>query len=66
MKYKGIIYEEHNGYWIDFPEIEGCHTQGDTLEELLENAKEVLSLCLEEENIQKRKISIVEVEPAII
>ncbi|MEQ8171798.1 MAG: type II toxin-antitoxin system HicB family antitoxin [Candidatus Eremiobacterota bacterium] len=48
MKYKGIIYKEDDGYWIDFPEIEGCHTQGDTLEELLANAREVLSLCLQD------------------
>jgi len=64
VKYKGIIYKEDDGYWIDFPEIEGCHTQGDTLEELLANAREVLSLCLQDikEPPKPREISLVEIE----
>ena len=31
------------------PGIAGAHTQGDTLDELQKNLKEVLELCLEEE-----------------
>ncbi len=30
------------------PSITGAHTQGDTLEELRKNLKEVIELCLEE------------------
>jgi predicted RNase H-like HicB family nuclease len=30
------------------PGIPGAHTQGDTLDELRQNLKEVLELCLEE------------------
>ncbi len=60
MKYTGIIYTEENGFWIEFPDIEGCHTQVDTMEELMENAKEALKLCLEEmdHKPQSRKIKL--------
>ncbi len=29
------------------PSVPGAHTQGETLEELMKNLKEVLSLCIE-------------------
>ncbi|RLB87025.1 MAG: type II toxin-antitoxin system HicB family antitoxin, partial [Deltaproteobacteria bacterium] len=29
------------------PELKGCHTQGDSLEEVLENIKEAIELYLE-------------------
>ena len=35
-------------YFGIVPGIPGAHTQGDTIEELRENLKEVLELCLEE------------------
>ncbi len=44
--YPAIIHEEDGGYWIEFPDLEGCQTQGDTLEELMEMAKEALGLYL--------------------
>ncbi len=37
------------------PSVPGAHTQGETLEELMENLKEVLSLCLEEMGEEERK-----------
>ncbi len=43
--YPAIIHEEE-GYWIEFPDLEGCQTVGDTLEELMSNAQEALGLYL--------------------
>jgi predicted RNase H-like HicB family nuclease len=40
--------EETNLYVGIVPGIPGAHTQGATLDELQENLKEVLQLCLEE------------------
>ncbi|MEQ8172859.1 MAG: type II toxin-antitoxin system HicB family antitoxin [Candidatus Eremiobacterota bacterium] len=47
MKYPGIIHREDNCCWIEFPDLEGCQTQGDTIEELINNSKEVLFLYME-------------------
>ncbi len=46
-----IIEEGEDGYLVaTVPEIKGCHTQGKTLDELIENTKEAIQLCLEVEN----------------
>ena len=41
--YPGIFYKENDSYWVEFPDLEGCQSFGDTLEEIYENAKEALS-----------------------
>ncbi|MCI5148000.1 MAG: type II toxin-antitoxin system HicB family antitoxin [Candidatus Electrothrix sp. MAN1_4] len=42
-----IIKEEDGIFFVSFPDIEEAITQGDTLEEALFNASEVLTLTLE-------------------
>ncbi|MGD2246425.1 MAG: type II toxin-antitoxin system HicB family antitoxin [Candidatus Aminicenantes bacterium] len=47
MKIKVIIHEdEEGGYWAEVPAIPDCATQGDTVEELLENLHEAIEGCL--------------------
>jgi len=47
MKLKVIIHEaEEGGYWTEVPAIEGCMTQGDTFDELLQNLYEAVEGCL--------------------
>lgn len=43
--YPAIIHEK-DGYWIEFPDLEGCQTCGSTLEETMELAQEALGLYL--------------------
>ena len=43
-----IQKEPAGGYTVINPLLVGCYSQGDTLEEALENIKEATSLCLEE------------------
>lgn len=49
MSYKvGIIIEKDEyGYYAYCPELEGCQSQGDTFEEVMENIKEAIELYLE-------------------
>ena len=45
MKFNVILEpEEDNGYNVIVPALDGCFTQGDTIDEALENAKEAI-LC---------------------
>ncbi|MEM4397313.1 MAG: type II toxin-antitoxin system HicB family antitoxin [Candidatus Woesearchaeota archaeon] len=45
-----LIEKDEDGYYIgSVPSLKGCHTQGKTMDELLENIKEAILLCLEEE-----------------
>ena len=42
-----VIEKDEYGYYAYCPELEGCQTQGDTLEEVLDNIKEAIELYLE-------------------
>jgi predicted RNase H-like HicB family nuclease len=47
MKIKAIVHKaEEGGYWAEVPSIPGCATQGETLDELLENLKDAIEGCL--------------------
>lgn len=47
MKLKAIVHEaEEGGYWAEVPSILGCVTQGETLNELIENLHEAIEGCL--------------------
>ena len=43
LSYPAIIHHEDDSYWIEFPDLEGCHTFADTLEDIFDEAKEALS-----------------------
>lgn len=40
--YPAIIHKEDDNYWVEFPDLDGCHTYGETLTETLEYAEEAL------------------------
>jgi predicted RNase H-like HicB family nuclease len=47
LKIKVVVHEaEEGGYWAEVPAIPGCATQGETLEELMENVHEAIEGCL--------------------
>ena len=40
--------DEPSGYSVSVPALPGCFTQGETMEESLENAREAIALYLED------------------
>jgi len=50
-----IIEDETGGYVAFVPALPGCHTQGDTLGELMDNAKEAIELYLETLTEEEKK-----------
>jgi predicted RNase H-like HicB family nuclease len=48
--------EETGGYVISCPSLPGCYSQGDTIDEALENVKEAILLCLEDMQAQDQPI----------
>ncbi len=43
-----IIERDEEGWLVaDVPELQGCHTQARTMDELIKRTKEVIQLCLE-------------------
>ncbi len=55
QKYSGLslplfVQKEEDGFYvIECPVFEGCYTQGKTIDEALQNIREVIELILEEE-----------------
>jgi predicted RNase H-like HicB family nuclease len=49
MSYKVsvVIEKDDDGYYAFAPELEGCQTQGDTLDETIANMREAIELYLE-------------------
>lgn len=46
-KYFVLVHkDEKNGYWGECPELPGCFSQGDTVDELMEHMKEAVTLYL--------------------
>ena len=44
--YPAVFHEEDGGYTVTFPDIPGCVTEGDSLEEALRMAKDAMGICL--------------------
>ncbi len=58
MDFTVLIEQDEDGIYVArVPEIEGCYTQGKTLQEVLERIKEAIEVCLEgdKENINPMK-----------
>lgn len=54
--YPAVFLKEDVGYSVSFPDLDGCFTEGDTLEEALEMAQEALGLYLV--SLEERSINI--------
>lgn len=46
LKYPAIIHNDPDGLWVEFPDLQGCLTQGETMDELLYMAKDAMSAML--------------------
>lgn len=43
MDYMLVIHPaEEGGYWAEVPDLDGCFAQGETLDELLEDARQAI------------------------
>ena len=61
MKYiYPAIFEQDNNkiYLVSFPDLDGCYTDGKTLEEALENAEDLLNLKLWDMEEKKEDIPV--------
>ena len=53
--YRAVVHsEEEGGYWAEVPELPGCFTRGDTLDEVYHNLTEAIACHLGKDEIQVR------------
>jgi predicted RNase H-like HicB family nuclease len=50
-----LLEDETGGYVAIVPALPGCHTQGDTLTEVMKNVKEAIDLYMETLTEQEKK-----------
>jgi predicted RNase H-like HicB family nuclease len=54
LQFKVLIEQDEDGVFVaSAPAIPGCHSQGNSYEETIENIKEAIELCLEVANEDK-------------
>ena len=54
-----IIEQDKNGvYIVECPLFKGCRSYGHNIEEAVENIKEAIEVCVEEETIEDKPIFI--------
>ncbi len=70
-KFSVVIEKDSEGYFAFCPELQGCYTQGDSYEEVLENIKDAIRLHIEdriesgEEILQTESVSLTLMEVAV-
>ena len=58
-RYKVVVEEDEDGMYIaSCPTLQGCYTQGETVEEAIENLKDCIRLHLEARRAMKEPIPI--------
>ena len=66
-----VTEKDEEGYFAFCPELQGCYTQGDTYEEVLENIKDAIRLHVNdrldnrEEVSQAQSVSLTSLEVAV-
>jgi len=43
-----VVEQDEQGYFAYCPELQGCYTQGETFEEVIENIKDAVKLHVED------------------
>ena len=65
MRYRVVLIESDEGYAVSCPELKGCHSQGVTVEEALENIKEAIRDWLAVQQQQRSLPKMIEAEVVV-
>jgi predicted RNase H-like HicB family nuclease len=59
-EYRVVLVESEEGFSVSCPALRGCHSQGSTLDEALENIKSAIREWLDAESEEKSKLTVIE------
>ena len=65
MNYRVVLIESEEGFSVSCPALKGCHSQGRTREEALENIRDAIREWLGAEDAEKAIFSITEEEVVV-
>ena len=62
-KFTVLIERDEAGFYVaTVPSLRGCHTQAKNLDTLMKRVREVIELCLEEENGDVQELDLVGIQ----
>ena len=63
VEFNVIIEKDEDGWFVaSVPEIQGCHTQGKTLQQVLERIKEAIEVCIEADGLSVRPLKFIGIQ----
>lgn len=65
MKYRVVLIESAEGFSVSCPALKGCHSQGQTREEALENIRDAIREWLAAEGAEETIFRVTEDEVTI-
>ena len=60
MDYRVVLIESEEGFAVSCPSLRGCHSQGTTKAEALENIRDAIHEWLDAENAQGSALNVTE------
>jgi len=58
-----VVERDAEGVYVaSVPALHGCHTQAQSLDELMERVREVIALCLEEQGLPAEPLEFIGVQ----
>lgn len=62
-----IIEQDEDGYYVaTVPALRGCHTQAKSQDVLMKRVREVIKLCLEDEETNGEPLELVGIQQVIV
>lgn len=65
MKYPVVVHKSEYGFDVHCPILPGCNSQGETMEEAMENIKDAIATYLKMVNEETKDKEVYEVEVSV-
>ena len=66
-EYSVIIEQDADGLYVaSVPTLQGCHTQGRSLDEVMERIREAVELCIEERGEDAGALEFVSIQKIVV
>jgi predicted RNase H-like HicB family nuclease len=66
-KFTVLIEKDEGGYYVaSVPALRGCHTQARSLDTLMKRVREVIALCLEDDDGEVDRLELVGIQQVTV
>lgn len=65
MNFRVVLVESEEGFSVSCPALKGCHSQGQTKEEALDNIRDAIREWLDAEKAERSVFNVIEEEVTV-